>query len=62
MLARAITGQRFSWQADINMHYYYREIMHFLGHMSPQGWLMVMAAMIVVAVFCMRGFGSRTRY
>ncbi len=44
------------------MNYYYREIMHFLGHMSPQGWLLVMAAMIVVALFCMRGFGSRTRY
>lgn len=36
--------------------------MHYLDRMGLQHWLLVLAAMIVVAFLCMRGFGSRSQY
>jgi len=40
----------------------YREFMHYVDRMGPHEWFLVLAAMIIVGVVCMRGFGSRTRY
>ena len=44
------------------MNQLWREIMRHADHMGPREWLLVLAAMIVVAVVCMRGFGSRSGY
>ncbi len=42
-------------------HYWY-EMVQYVDRMGPQQWFVVLAAMIGVAVVCMRGFGSRSRY
>ena len=34
----------------------------YVDRMTPQGWLLVLAAVIVIGIVCMRGFGSRARY
>jgi hypothetical protein len=44
------------------MNYLWREIMHYANRMGPSEWFLVLAAMIVVGVVCMRGFGSRSQY
>jgi hypothetical protein len=48
------------------MDHVYRQFLNhaagILDRMGPQGWVLVLAAMIVVGGVCMRGFGSRSRY
>jgi len=44
------------------MGHFYREIVRYVGHLGPQGWLLVLAGVIIVGVICMRGFGSRSHY
>jgi hypothetical protein len=44
------------------MDHLWREIMRYVNHMGPHQWALVLAAMIVVALVCMRGFGSRSKY
>ncbi len=44
------------------MSHFWREIMHYVDRMGPSEWFLVLAAMIVVGVVCLRGFGSRSRY
>ena len=44
------------------MGHFYREIMRYLDHLSPQGWLLVLAGVIIVGLICMRGYGSRSHY
>jgi hypothetical protein len=44
------------------MGHLWRDIVRYVDRMGPQEWLLVLAAMIVVAFICMRGFGSRSRY
>jgi len=33
-----------------------------VGHLDRNQWLLVMACVVVVGLFCFRGFGSRTDY
>jgi hypothetical protein len=40
----------------------WRQIMRHAGRMGPQEWVLVLAAMIVVGLICMRGYGSRSQY
>jgi hypothetical protein len=40
----------------------WQDLMRYGSHMGAQQWFWVLAAMIVVAVVCMRGFGSRSQY
>jgi hypothetical protein len=40
----------------------WRQITHIVNRMGPREWLIVMAAMIAVGLFCLRGFGSRKNY
>ncbi len=44
------------------MGHLWRDIVRYVERMGPQEWLLVLAAMIVVAFICMRGFGSRSQY
>jgi hypothetical protein len=44
------------------MEHLWRAIVRYVDHMGPQEWLLVLAAMMVVAFFSMRGFGSRSKY
>ncbi len=40
----------------------WRRVMHYAGRMGPQEWLLVLVAVIVVGLICMRGYGSRSNY
>ena len=48
------------------MEAYYRqarqEFMQVIMHMERDHWLIVFGVLVVIGVFCMRGFGSRTSY
>jgi hypothetical protein len=44
------------------MGYLWREILRYADRMGPREWFLVLAAMLIVAVVCMRGFGSRSQY
>jgi hypothetical protein len=44
------------------MSQFYTEAMRFLGRMDAQDWLLALLAVVVIGVFCMRGFGSRSNY
>lgn len=39
-----------------------REVMRYAERLGPQEWVLVFAAMILVGLFFLRGFGSRSRY
>jgi hypothetical protein len=36
--------------------------MRWIDRISPQHWLMLLAAVIIVGLVCLRGFGSRSGY
>lgn len=40
----------------------YYSVMQSLDHFSRREWLAVLAVVVVIGFFCMRGFGSRTTY
>ncbi len=44
------------------MMQWWHELLRYANRMGPQEWVFVLAAMIVVALFCLRGFGSRKNY
>ena len=44
------------------MGHFYREVMQFIQHMDAQQWVLALLAMVLVGLFCMRGFGSRSNY
>ena len=44
------------------MGHLWRDIVRYVERMGPQEWLLVLAAMIVVAFICMCGFGFRSQY
>jgi hypothetical protein len=44
------------------MNQIFREIMRRVDHMGMHEWFWVLAAMILVGVICLRGFGSRSKY
>jgi hypothetical protein len=44
------------------MDHFWRLIMRYFDGMGPRQWLIILAAMIIVAVVTMRGFGSRSQY
>ena len=44
------------------MDQFSREVMRFIEGMDAQDWLLALLAVVVVGLFCMRGFGSRSDY
>ena len=40
----------------------YREVMRFVDRMDAQEYLLILLAVIVVGLFSLRGFGSRSSY
>jgi hypothetical protein len=36
--------------------------MRVVNSMGPEEWALALVALIVVGVFCLRGFGSRSQY
>lgn len=44
------------------MGHLWREIMRTVNHMDAQHCILVLVGVIVVGLFCLRGFGSRSRY
>jgi len=44
------------------MDHLWQQTMHHVNRMGPHQWELILAAMILVAFICMRGFGSRSQY
>ncbi len=44
------------------MGYFLREAMRMVDRLGAQEWFLILGAMIVVGLICMRGFGSRLNY
>ena len=44
------------------MGQFYREVMRFIERMDAQDWLLALLGVVVIGLFCMRGFGSRSDY
>jgi hypothetical protein len=40
----------------------YYLVLNYAYKLSPQEWVLVLAIMIVLGIFCLRGFGSRSNY
>jgi hypothetical protein len=37
------------------------EVLYFIDHMEPKDWVIVLAALIVFGLVCMKGIGSRAK-
>lgn len=44
------------------MGYFMNEIMYYVNRSNAQHWLLVLIAVVVIGLFSMRGFGSRSQY
>ena len=40
----------------------FREVMRFIEHLDAQQWLLLLLGVVLIGLFCMRGFGSRSGY
>jgi hypothetical protein len=38
------------------------EVVRFADRLNPQQWLAVLLVVIIVGLYCLRGFGSRSQY
>ncbi len=45
-----------------NLSHLYHQTERFLERLEPRHWVIILAGMIVVGLFCLRGFGSRSNY
>ncbi len=44
------------------MVHMWQQVTQCASRMGPQGWVLVLAAMIVLGLVCLRGYGSRSGY
>ncbi|MGD0518475.1 MAG: hypothetical protein ABSA26_13140 [Thermoguttaceae bacterium] len=44
------------------VNHWFREVVHYADQLSPQQWLLVLGVVIIIGLFCLRGFGSRSQY
>ena len=44
------------------MSHYVNKALRFIETMSTQEWMLVLFGVVLVGFFCMRGFGSRSKY
>ncbi len=44
------------------MERYYWEVLRVIDKMGTQEWLFVLVVVIVFGMFCLKGFGSRSKY
>ncbi len=44
------------------MNQFSRDVVRFIEQMDTQDWLLALLAVVVVGLFCMRGYGSRSDY
>lgn len=44
------------------MHNLWQDILRFADGMTTQHWILLGVAAIVLGLFCLRGFGSRSHY
>lgn len=40
----------------------WRELWRYIYRMDTQEWLIALAAVVVIGLFCLRGFGSRSEF
>jgi hypothetical protein len=41
---------------------WYRTVMRFVEQMDAQEWMLAFFGVVIVGFFCLRGFGSRSKY
>ena len=41
---------------------FWQHVVHTANSMGTHEWMLAMAAVIVLGLFCVRGFGSRSKY
>ena len=44
------------------MHRFWQHVVHLVNTMGTQEWMLALAGAIVLGLFCMHGFGSRSKY
>jgi len=44
------------------MQRWWNDILRLIDRMDPQEWILVSAVAILLGAFCLRGFGSRSKY
>ena len=44
------------------MSHYVNKVLRFIETMNTQEWMLVLFGVVLVGFFCMRGFGSRSKY
>ncbi len=44
------------------MERFVNQLMRQLGRLEPEQWILLAVGVLVVGMFCMRGFGSRKDY
>lgn len=44
------------------MEYWYNEAIRLINRLDTQQWMLVLIGVVIVGVFCLRGFGSRSEY
>lgn len=40
----------------------YHSLMTTIDHLDIQDWLLVFVGVVIIGIFCLRGFGSRSSY
>jgi len=40
----------------------YSRILHYAGNLEPHHWIILLVVLILIGLFCLKGFGSRANY
>jgi len=43
-------------------HHLYNQAMQWAGELSMRQWFLALLVVVLIGLFCMRGFGSRSSY
>ena len=47
---------------ELTMDRYWQDFLLLIDRMGTQEWMLVLGGVIILGLFCMRGFGSRSGY
>jgi hypothetical protein len=53
------------WGKAAMMQYFneiYYQLMHYANRLSPQQWVIGLTITLLIGIFCLRGYGSRSNY
>jgi hypothetical protein len=46
----------------MNLYRLYHQVLDYAGDLAPQQWIVILAVIILIGAFFLRGFGSRAKY